>query len=195
MLTQGAKDAEQYGHLNPTARQLIEIFWPGYLGVIVEKKALVSDAITAGRPTVLLACLPDLGRALPRGVEGPVVASSVNRAGTPPALDIQDVFPVLVQFDIEPTFVNYKRFMFTFVTALPDVHHTIEEMVAEEERVWVNYTIRGTHEGLFRNVPATHKQISYRVIAMYRVINGKIVEADFQSDDVSLLRQLGILST
>ena len=66
-------------------------------------------------------------------------------------------------------------------------------MVAEEEKVWVSYTIRGTHERLLRNVPATHKQISYSLIAMYRVANGKIVEADFLSDDLSLLRQLGAL--
>ena len=103
-------------------------------------------------------------------------------------------FPVLTQFGIEPTFDNYKRFMIAFIAALPDIHHTIEEMVAEGEKVWVNYTIRGTHEGLLRHVPATHKYISYRVIAMYRVVNNRIVEADFQSDDVSLLRQLDALS-
>ena len=91
VLIQGMEDAERYGHLNPVARQLVEVFWPGYLGIIVEKKAVVSDTITAGRPTVLLACLPDLGHALPCGVDGPVVASSANRAGMPPALDMHDV--------------------------------------------------------------------------------------------------------
>ena len=107
--------------------------------------------------------------------------------------DSQCRFPVLTRFGIEPTFENYRHFITSFIEALPDVHHTIEEMVAEEERVWVHYTIRGTHEGLLRNVPATHKQISYSLIAMYRVANGKIVEADFQSDDLSLLRQLDAL--
>ena len=105
--------------------------------------------------------------------------------------DQQCRFPVLTRFGIEPTFKNYRRFIASFLEAPPDVHHTIEEMVAEGEKVWVSYTISGTHEGLFRNVPATHKQISYSLIGMYRVANGKIVEADFLSDDLSLLRQLG----
>lgn len=102
-------------------------------------------------------------------------------------------FPVLTRFGIDPTFENYRLFIASFAAALPDIHHTIEELVAEGEKIWVNYTIRGTHEGLLRNVPATHKQISYSLIGMYRVANGKIVEADFQSDELSLLRQLGVL--
>lgn len=102
-------------------------------------------------------------------------------------------FSVLKRFGIEPTFENYKAFMIAFLAALPDVHHTFEDMVAEGEKVWVNYTIRGTHEGPLRGVPATHKQICYNLIGMYRVVDGKIVEADFLSDDISLLRQLGAL--
>jgi steroid delta-isomerase-like uncharacterized protein len=107
--------------------------------------------------------------------------------------DQQCRFSVLTRFGIDPTFENYQRFIASFLEALPDVHHTIEEMVAEGEKVWVNYTVRGTHEGLLRNVPATHKPISYNLIGMYRVVNGKIVEADFLSDDLGLLRQLGAL--
>ncbi len=99
VLIQGAEDADLYGHLNPVARQLIEVFWPGYFGVIVAKKAVVSDVVTAGRATVLLACLPDLGSALPRGVSGPVAASSANLAGTSPALDMRDVHVFVRQTD------------------------------------------------------------------------------------------------
>ena len=104
-------------------------------------------------------------------------------------------FPVLSRFHIEPTFENYRAFMIAFLTALPDVHHTFEDMVAEQDKVWVNYTIRGTHEGPLRGTRATHKRIAYSVIAMYRLTDRKIVEADFQSDDLSLLRQLGALPT
>lgn len=109
------------------------------------------------------------------------------------SIDPRCSLPVLTKFGIEPTFENYGKFTASFLAALPDLHHTIEGMVAEDEKVWVNYTIRGTHEGLFRNVPATHKQISWSLIGMYRVADGMIVEADFQSDDLSLLRQLGVL--
>jgi predicted ester cyclase len=108
-------------------------------------------------------------------------------------LDPNCRFPVLARFGIEPTLENYQRFTISFLKALPDVHHTIEGMVAEGEQVWVRYTISGTHEGLLRNVPATHKSISYELIGMYRVANNRLVEADFLSDDLNLLRQLGTL--
>ncbi len=99
LLTQGAEDAERYGHINPVVAQLIEAFWPGFLGVIVQKKANVPDVVTAGKETVLLACLPDVGYALARGAGGPVVASSANLAGTPPALDMADVYTFAQQTD------------------------------------------------------------------------------------------------
>ena len=99
LLTQGAEDAERYGWINPVAAQLIEAFWPGFLGVIVEKRTSVPDVVTAGRETVLLACIPDLGYALAQGADGPIVASSTNRTGTPPALDMTDVDAFAQQAD------------------------------------------------------------------------------------------------
>ena len=108
-------------------------------------------------------------------------------------LDPRCRFPVLTRFGIDPTFENYQRFITSFITALPDVHHTFEETVGEGEKIWVYYNVRGTHEGIYRNVPATHKPISFDIISMYRVANDKIVEADFLSDELSLLRQLGAL--
>lgn len=91
LLTQGEEDARRYGEVNPVAARLIAAFWPGYLGVIVAKTAAVPDWVTAGMGTVLLACLPELGGALARGVGGPVVASSANLSGTVPAIDLDDV--------------------------------------------------------------------------------------------------------
>ncbi|QBD74486.1 hypothetical protein EPA93_00140 [Ktedonosporobacter rubrisoli] len=109
-------------------------------------------------------------------------------------IDPQGNFPVLKRFGIDPTYANYHSFMTAFLEALPDVHHTFEDMVAEGERVWVSYTIWGTHEGMLRNVPATHKPVTYSLIAMYRFAHGKIVEADFLADNLSLLQQLGVIA-
>lgn len=91
VLTQGTDEADRYGDMNPIATRLAEAFWPGFIGMIVKKKAVIPDFVTAGMETVLLACLPELGQALPLGVGGPVVASSANISGTPPALDMDDV--------------------------------------------------------------------------------------------------------
>jgi L-threonylcarbamoyladenylate synthase len=85
-------DAARYGEINDVARTLIDAYWPGFLGVIVRKKPnVIPDFVTAGKDTVLLACLDDLGYDLPVKAGVPVVSSSANVSGTPPALDMDDV--------------------------------------------------------------------------------------------------------
>jgi L-threonylcarbamoyladenylate synthase len=86
-------DAERYGEMNKVAQILAETYWPGFLGVIVKKRPeAVPDFVTAGKDTVLLACLDDLGQDLPRLAGVPVVSSSANVSGTPPALCMDDVW-------------------------------------------------------------------------------------------------------
>ena len=95
------------------------------------------------------------------------------------------------RFAIAPTLESYKKFLTAFYAAVPDAHFTIEDMVAEGEKVWVRINIQGTHRGLLRNIPATNKPVSYTQIGMYRLANGKIIEAQAQFDDLTLLRQMG----
>jgi steroid delta-isomerase-like uncharacterized protein len=109
------------------------------------------------------------------------------------SFDPQCRFPFFTRLGIAPTLEGYKPFLTAFFAALPDVCFTIEEMVAEGEKVWARINIRGTHQGLLRNVPATGKMISYTQFGMYRLAHGKIVEAQVQFDDWSLLQQLGVL--
>jgi L-threonylcarbamoyladenylate synthase len=91
VLTLGAQDAERYGVLNEVARRLIAEFWPGFLGVVVPKRGAVPDHVTAGGNTVLLAQLDDLGHELPALAGVPVVSTSANRSGQPPAIDMEEV--------------------------------------------------------------------------------------------------------
>lgn len=108
-------------------------------------------------------------------------------------VDPQCRVPALTKFGLDTTSETYKTFLGAYYAALPDVSFTIKAMVAEEENVWVHFIMSGTHEGLLRNIPATHKRVTYSQIAMYRVVNGKIVELDTLTDDATLLRQLGAL--
>ena len=73
----------------------------------------------------------------------------------------------------------------TFAT-FPDVHVTIEDMVAEGDRVAVRYTFRGTHqgEGLFQDVAPTGKQVDWRLMAIWRIAGGKMAEGWIVADDV-----------
>lgn len=102
-------------------------------------------------------------------------------------------FPVLERFDIEPSWENYKAFMTRFIDAFPDVHHHIEKLVTDGENIWVLYTMTGTHRGPLRGMQPTGKQVCYPIVAMYRIRDGLIQEADFLSDDLRMMRQIGAL--
>src|SRR3712207_4416362 len=78
-------------------------------------------------------------------------------------------------------------------TAFPDLHFTIEDMIAEGETVVTRFTARGTHRGELMSIPPTGKQASFVGILISRITNGKIVEEWEISDDLGLLQQLGVV--
>jgi steroid delta-isomerase-like uncharacterized protein len=89
----------------------------------------------------------------------------------------------------------YRQFLSVLFTAFPDLHFTIEDMIAEGDTVVVRYTTRGTHQGNFRGIPPTGKQVSGTGMFIDRLVNGKAVEQWFNGDDLGLLQQLGVVST
>jgi steroid delta-isomerase-like uncharacterized protein len=60
--------------------------------------------------------------------------------------------------------------------AFPDQHSTIEDLVAEGDRVVCRYSFRGTHQRDFRGIPVMGKQTTGTVVAIYRIVGGKIQE-------------------
>ncbi len=100
-------------------------------------------------------------------------------------------FPVLERFGMEPSWERYKIFMKTFIHAFPDVHHSIDKLVTDGDNIWALYTMTGTHRGPLRGIEPTGKQVRYPIVAMYRIVNGLITEADFVSDDLRMMRQIG----
>lgn len=73
----------------------------------------------------------------------------------------------------------------------PDIQWTLEEMVAEGDKVAVRFTMRGTHRGTFFGVPPTGKAIQVQAMNLYRLSGGKFVEERGQPDLLSLLQQIG----
>ena len=73
----------------------------------------------------------------------------------------------------------------------PDVQWTLEEMIAEGDKVAARFTMRGTHQGTFLGIPATGKRIEVRAMNFYRWSAGKIVEEIGQPDLLGLMRQIG----
>ena len=77
--------------------------------------------------------------------------------------------------------------------AFPDIHFTVDDIVAEEDKVVVRVTFRGTHKGAYLGVAPTGRQITVSGAEMARLADGKIVEAVWHHhDELHLLHQLGV---
>jgi steroid delta-isomerase-like uncharacterized protein len=71
----------------------------------------------------------------------------------------------------------------------PDLSITVEDVMAEGDRVAARVTMRGTHRGEFQEIAPTGKRVEVRAIDMFRISNGKIVEHWGHADDpTSFLR-------
>ena len=78
--------------------------------------------------------------------------------------------------------------------AFPDVVFTIEEQVAEGATVASRLTARGTHHGSYGDVPATGRQVEWRMATFHRFANGRIVDSWTSFDAAVVLHQLGALA-
>ena len=87
---------------------------------------------------------------------------------------------------------DYKQFVSGFLAALPG-QFTIEDLIAEGEKVVFRYTYRGTHQGPWRGVPPTGKAVTFTGTITYRIVAGKAVEAWQNADNLSVLHQLGLI--
>ena len=76
-------------------------------------------------------------------------------------------------------------------TAFPDLHYTIDEIVAEGDRVAVRWHWTGTHQGPFRVFPATGRSVSNSGAGIFQVSGGKIVAATLETDRLGFLEQIG----
>ena len=81
----------------------------------------------------------------------------------------------------------------SFHNAFPDAVFTIEDMVAEGDKVWVRHTFSGTHKGTYIGIPATGKQVKSNGVRGYRLADGKIVEHWGVGNDLALMRQFGAI--
>ncbi len=87
-----------------------------------------------------------------------------------------------------------KRGYATFLDAFPDLHVTVEDMIAEGDKVVAYKTLSGTHRGTHLEIPPTGKRVQYQIISIYRIKNGKIAEYWGLQDEISLKRQLDVIA-
>jgi steroid delta-isomerase-like uncharacterized protein len=79
------------------------------------------------------------------------------------------------------------------LTAFPDLNFTVEDMIAEGDKVVTMYTTRGTQQGAFGGIPPTGKHVAVPGIVIARVADGKIVEQWGLDDKLGMLQQLGVI--
>jgi len=88
--------------------------------------------------------------------------------------------------------VNFMNFASLLYGAFPDLNHTVEVQLAENDMVACCVTVRGTHQGIFQGIPPTGKKVEFTDLIIARFDNGKAVELWAQFDILGLLQQLGI---
>ncbi len=77
--------------------------------------------------------------------------------------------------------------------AFPDLHITVEDLIAEGDKVVARNTVTGTHQGEYMGLPTTGKSVTYKEIIIFRVAGGRIAETWGGVDVFSQLRQLGAI--
>ena len=88
---------------------------------------------------------------------------------------------------------GFRVIMTGLHAAFPDIHYTIDEAVAESDRVAVRWHWTGTHQAPFRGFPATGKAVSNSGVGIFRLANGKIVAASLETDRLGFLEQIGVV--
>jgi steroid delta-isomerase-like uncharacterized protein len=108
---------------------------------------------------------------------------------------------------IAPSFVNHdpatqeqirgpealKEFVKTYRSAFPDLRVTIEDQIAEGDKVVSRWSARGTQKGELLGMPASNKQATVTGISIDRFEGGKIVESWNNWDTLGMLQQLGAI--
>lgn len=94
---------------------------------------------------------------------------------------------------LPPTREGVKALFAALKTAFPDLVITIQEQVAEGDRVVTRKTFNGTHQGPFLGIPASGNRLDLTVIDIIGVRNGKLVDHLVVLDQMTLLTQLGAM--
>ena len=88
-----------------------------------------------------------------------------------------------------------KQLVMVYRNAFPDVQFTIDEQIAEGDKVVTRWTAHGTHKGELAGIPPTGKSATVTGMGVDRIVNGKIVESWGLFDQFGMLQQLGVIPT
>lgn len=90
---------------------------------------------------------------------------------------------------------EYKKLIKRYASAFPDLHITVEDQIAEGDKVVTHWTTRFTHKDEFMGIPPTGKQITLPGISIYRIADEKIAEIWISWDRFGMMQQIGVLGS
>lgn len=89
--------------------------------------------------------------------------------------------------------LGMSQFLSLHLTAFPDVKATVEDLLADGDKVVALVSYHGTQQGTIRTLSPTGKPITVMGINIFRIVNGKMVEHWGLADRLSALQQLGVV--
>jgi predicted ester cyclase len=87
---------------------------------------------------------------------------------------------------------GFKQFISLFYSSFPDLHHSVDDQVAEGNKVVSRLTVRGTQRGVFQGSAPSGKPVMFTDIMITRLEGEKIVELWAQFDVLGLFQQLDL---
>lgn len=87
----------------------------------------------------------------------------------------------------------HRKFLSSILTAFPDGRWTVEEMLADGDKVVCRWSFTGTHAGMLMGIPSTGRRVRVTGIVIDRVVDGKILEEWEEWDALGMMRQLGVV--
>lgn len=107
------------------------------------------------------------------------------------------ISPDFVDHNPTPGFPPNKegthQFLLHFRQAFPDLQFTLEDLVAEGDRVVDRWTMYGTHLGEFLGTPPSGKKVVFTGIDILRIVGGQIVESWHIEDQLGAFQQIGMI--
>jgi len=88
---------------------------------------------------------------------------------------------------------EHRHFLLSLFAGFPDAQWTIEDQIAEEDRVVTRWAFTGTHTGTFMGIDATGRQLHCTGICIDRLADGKIVAEWEEWDTLGMMQQLALL--
>ena len=111
--------------------------------------------------------------------------------------------PALLDDIIAPDFVHhaqqiqglesYKQYETIVYKGFPDLHDTIEDIIAEGDKVWVRVKVTGAHKGELRGLAPTGKKMTWEAVSIWRIAGGKVVELQYATNELNFYKQLGVI--